>query len=396
MFDWKKVYQDKSLREQYCQDRQIDPNYLEEVYELDKQLKTITLTFNRLNYERKHTDNLTAITIKRELSKLKSEKELIQLKYNQKVSCLPNIISDIVTDQQQTIFTYKSPPTQRKAYVTLPPNRGINLIKAAEVSQRAFAYLEGNTATISRGLGQMMIDTHLKHGYCELATPYLLNHDAFSGTGHFPKFYDDLFEIGRDKLWLIPTAEVSIAAYLINTTLKESQLPLKYVALTPCFRREAGAYGLKNSGLLRQHQFDKVELFQITHPNNYRQVLTEMINDISRILQNLELDYRLVLLARNDTGFSSFLTYDFEVWLPSQQRYIEVSSVSCCSDFQAQRLNLKYQDTTKKTKNYPYTFNGSGLAVGRILLALIDKYLPEKVYLPEKLNSYCSHILQYD
>ena len=247
-----------------------------------------------------------------------------------------------------------------------------------------------------------MLDQHTeKNGYTETYAPYLVNVDSLTGTGQLPKFEADLFkthlhgEEGEAKvLYLIPTAEVPVTNIVRDSILKDSELPLKYVAHTPCFRSEAGSYGKDTRGLIRQHQFEKVELVQISNPDNSYDVLEELTEHAEGILKLLELPYRKVILCTGDLGFSSAKTYDLEVWLPGQAAYREISSCSCFEGFQARRMQLRWKNPETKESEFLHTLNGSGLAVGRTLVAVIENYqnADGSITIPKVLQSYMGGI----
>ncbi len=254
---------------------------------------------------------------------------------------------------------------------------------AVKVTSGRFSVLKGPMAKLQRALTQFMLDTHAEHGYEEVYVPYLVNQDSLRGTGQLPKFEADLYKISKHEehdtsdrdLYLIPTAEVPITNLVRDEIIDESQLPLKMVGHTPCFRSEAGSYGRDTRGLIRQHQFEKVEMVQVVHPAQSHQALEELTGHAEAILQKLELPYRVVTLCSGDIGFSAAKTYDLEVWLPGQSAYREISSCSNFEDFQARRLLARYRASEGKGKpQLVHTLNGSGLAVGRTLVAVLENY----------------------
>lgn len=254
---------------------------------------------------------------------------------------------------------------------------------AVKVTSGRFSVLKGPMAKLQRALTQFMLDTHSANGYEEVYVPYLVNQDSLRGTGQLPKFEADLYKISKNEehdtsdrdLYLIPTAEVPITNLVRDEIIEESQLPLKMVGHTPCFRSEAGSYGRDTRGLIRQHQFEKVEMVQVVHPEQSHQALEELTGHAEEILQKLELPYRVVTLCTGDIGFSSAKTYDLEVWLPGQSAYREISSCSNFEDFQARRLLARFRSSEGKAKpQLVHTLNGSGLAVGRTLVAVLENY----------------------
>lgn len=268
---------------------------------------------------------------------------------------------------------------------------GLEFETATKLTGSRFSVLKGPLARLQRALTQYMLDTHtLKHGYTEAYVPYLVNADSLRGTGQLPKFEEDLFKLqGEKEYYLIPTAEVPVTNFVRDEIIDPERLPLKYTAHTPCFRSEAGSYGRDTRGLIRQHQFDKVEMVQIVKPEQSMQVLEELTGHAEFILQSLGLPYRKVLLCGGDMGFGATKTYDLEVWVPSQNTYREISSCSNMGDFQARRMKARYRADQKKTE-FVHTLNGSGLAVGRTLLAVMENYqrADGSIEVPEVLRPY--------
>lgn len=260
---------------------------------------------------------------------------------------------------------------------------------ASKLTGSRFSVLKGQLARLNRALVQFMLDTHIKAGYTEMYVPYMVNADSLQGTGQLPKFEEDLFKLRGDKeYYLIPTSEVPLTNSVRNTIIDPKDLPIKLTAHTPCFRSEAGSAGRDTRGLIRQHQFEKVEMVQIVQANTSMQALEEMTAQAESILQALELPYRVVALCTGDMGFSAVKTYDIEVWLPSQDTYREISSCSNCGDFQARRMLARVKDG-KKTE-LVHTLNGSGLAVGRTLLAILENHqnADGTVNIPKALQPY--------
>lgn len=254
---------------------------------------------------------------------------------------------------------------------------GLDFETATKISGSRFSLMKGQIARLHRALAQFMLDTHVgEHGYTEIYAPYLVNPDSLFGTGQLPKFEEDLFQVPRSdgsKLYLIPTAEVPVTNIVRNEILAAEQLPLKFVCHTPCFRSEAGSYGRDTRGMIRQHQFDKVELVQIVHPEKSWDALEELTRHAETILQKLELPYRKMALCTGDMGFSAAKTYDLEVWLPAQDTYREISSCSNFESFQARRMQARYRNEKNKPELL-HTLNGSGLAIGRTLVAVLENY----------------------
>lgn len=270
--------------------------------------------------------------------------------------------------------------------------QGMHFDTAAKLSGSRFVVLSGPVARLHRALSQFMLDQHTQHhGYQEMQVPYMVMADAMQGTGQLPKFADDAFEVvGEHRRFLIPTAEVPLTNLVAGEILDAGELPLKFVAHTPCFRSEAGAYGKDTRGMIRQHQFDKVELVQITRPDQADQAFESLTTHAESILQALGLPYRVSALCAGDLGFSAHRTYDLEVWLPGQQAYREISSCSHFSDFQARRMKARWRNPETNKPQWAHTVNGSGLAVGRALVAVMENYQNQdgSVTIPEALKPY--------
>ncbi|TAK06613.1 MAG: serine--tRNA ligase [Rhizorhabdus sp.] len=271
---------------------------------------------------------------------------------------------------------------------------GLDFESAVAISGARFAILKGGIARLQRALGAFMLDRQTAAGFIEVIPPLLVRDEAVFGTGQLPKFSEDLFRT-TDGRWLIPTAEVSLTNMVREQILAEAELPIRLTALTPCFRSEAGAAGRDTRGLIRQHQFDKVELVAISTPEQSDALHEEMTKAAEAILEALQLPYRRMLLCTGDMGFSAQKTYDLEVWLPGQRRYREISSVSNCGDFQARRMNARYRPAGEsKGTRFVHTLNGSGLAVGRTLVAVLENYQQSdgSVRIPDALRPYMGGI----
>jgi seryl-tRNA synthetase len=263
--------------------------------------------------------------------------------------------------------------------------------KGVMLAQSRFTVLKGLGARMERALVNLMLDMHTKkHGYLEVEPPFMVRSAILEGTGQLPKFAEDLYRLQNDDLWLIPTAEVPLTNLNRESILEEKDLPLYYTAYTPCFRREAGSAGRDVRGLMRQHQFDKVEMVKICTPETSYDELEKLTNNAGEVLEALNLPYRVVNLCSGDIGFGSAKTYDLEVWLPSQNKYREISSCSNCEDFQARRMSLRYRPSDGGKPVFAHTLNGSGIAVGRTLIAIIENYQNEdgSITVPEALVPY--------
>ena len=281
-----------------------------------------------------------------------------------------------------------------KDHVDLGHPLGLDFDMGIKLSGARFAVIRSNLALLHRALGQFMLDTHTReHNYEECYTPYLVNNESLLGTGQLPKFEEDLFNTKKggseDNLFLIPTGEVPLTNFVRDVIVDKNELPIRLTALTPCFRSEAGSYGKDTRGMIRQHQFDKVEMVQIAHPESSYEALDEMLGHAESIMQKLALPYRVISLCAGDIGFGATKTFDIEVWVPSQNCYREISSVSNCEDFQARRLKARFRDSDKKNK-FLHTLNGSGVAVGRAMVAVMENYQLKNgdIQVPEVLIPY--------
>ena len=279
-----------------------------------------------------------------------------------------------------------------KDHVTIGKNLDVlDLERAAKITGSGFALYKGLGARMERALINFMIEEHTnKHGYTEVLPPFMANRDSFVGTGNLPKFEYELFKIDDMDMYLIPTAEVPVTNIHREEILLEQELPIKYVAYTPCFRKEAGSYGKDVHGIMRQHQFNKVELVKFVLPESSYDELETLTNDAARILELLELPYRVVVLCTGDMGFSSAKTYDLEVWVPSENKYREISSCSNFEDFQARRANIRYRTSSGGKPKFVHTLNGSGLAIGRTVIAILENYQKSdgSVQIPKLLVPY--------
>ena len=343
--------------------------------------------------------NIEAQDVKDKIPKLEKKKLNIEKELKDILFSLPNIPSDdipIGEDEKANIEIKKNGLTDNDKS---PPHyeigeklNEIDFETASELSGSRFMISSGNLAKLERALANFMIDTHTsQHGYQEINIPYLVKEDIMFGTGQLPKFRDDQYKTDND-LWLIPTAEVPLTNLVRKKIVDEEELPLRYTAFSHCFRKEAGASGRDTKGIIRLHQFPKVELVSITGPNDSHNELERMLSCAENILKLLELPYRVVLLSTGDIGFSAYKTYDLEVWFPSENKYREISSCSNCQDFQARRMNAKYKRNKDKKNFFLHTLNGSGVAVGRALAAILENYYDANgiINIPNVLQPYMS------
>ncbi len=341
-----------------------------------------------------------------ELKQLETKLEQVQHDLNAFLSVIPNMPHESVPHgkseaDNQEVRKVGVPATfafEVKDHVSIGENLGgLDFETAAKISGARFSLLQGPLARLHRALAQFMLDTHTEqHGYTEVYVPYLVNAESMRGTGQLPKFEEDLFRVprqlgeeGEQNFYLIPTAEVPVTNMVRDEIVPLEKLPMKFVAHTPCFRSEAGSYGRDTRGMIRQHQFDKVELVQIAHPEKSYEGLEELLGHAEIILKQLGLPYRVVKLCTGDMGFSAAMTYDIEVWLPAQNAYREISSCSNFEAFQARRMHARFRNAQGKPE-LVHTLNGSGLAVGRTLVAVLENYQQAdgSVAVPEVLRSY--------
>ncbi len=358
-------------------------------------------------------DSAGAEALKAEVAKLKNvlptiEQEDRELTAAQQdaLASLPNLpdpeVPDGVDETQNVEVSRWGTPRQFNftplEHADLGPALGLDFETGALISGSRFTFLRGQMARLQRALGQFMLDQQtLQRGYNECATPLLVREEALFGTGQLPKFAEDNFQT-TDGRWLIPTAEVSLTNSVREQILDTAALPIRLTALTPCFRSEAGAAGKDTRGYIRQHQFEKVELVSICRPEDSPAEHERMVASAESILEALELPYRKVLLCAGDMGFTARKTFDLEVWLPGQNAYREISSISNCGDFQARRMNTRFRPEGAKTNEFVHTLNGSGLAVGRTLVAILENGQQEdgSVELPPALHPYMGAITRLE
>ncbi|MFZ2726956.1 MAG: serine--tRNA ligase [Methylococcaceae bacterium] len=343
-----------------------------------------------------------------ELKAAEQELSAIQTEMDALLEGIPNILDESVPEGKSeeanleisrwgvpTAFTFEP-----KDHVDLGSGKGMSFELGAKIAGARFVVLDGKLAKLQRAIIQLMLDTHsTEHGYSEVYVPFLVNADSLRGTGQLPKFEADLFKASQDPaLYLIPTAEVPVTNIVRDVIIESVQLPLKFVCHSPCFRSEAGAYGRDVRGMIRQHQFEKVEIVQIVKPEDSMATLEQLTAHAETILQKLNLPYRKMLLCAGDTGFSSSKTYDLEVWLPGQQAYREISSCSNFKDFQARRLQARWRNPATGKPELVHTLNGSGLAAGRTLIAVMENYQDAqgRIHIPEALLPYMGGISVID
>lgn len=339
--------------------------------------------------------------LKTQLQELEPEERQIKAEIDAILLSLPNLPSDTTPDgasEEENVEVrrwgdeYIPQGDAIKPHWEIGETLGILDFKRSveKIAQSRFVTLMGAGAALERALFTFMLDRHTRSGYTEVMPPYLINSASLTASGQLPKFADESFQCKSDDLWLTPTAEVPLTNLHREEILSADDLPLYYCAYTPCFRREAGSYGKDTRGLIRLHQFNKVEMYKFVRPETSFDELEALVKDAEDILQQLKLPYRVLELCSGDLGFSARKTYDLEVWLPSSGKYREISSCSNCGDFQARRAGIRFKETGKKGTQYVHTLNGSGLAVGRTMAAILENYQQPNgaVKVPEVLQPY--------
>ena len=388
------------------------------ISELDKQNRTLIQNKELLEKEKKDISkkkdqNLfeKSKEISKKIEKISSDQSQVKFKLDEILSSIPNIPLDDVPegkDENSNLEIEKSGEIKNfdfkpKSHIDLGDKlKMLDFDLASKTSGSRFVFVTKKLAMLERALSNFMIDTHVnKNNYLEISPPLIANENTMYGTGQLPKFENDQFELmledKNDRKFLIPTAEVILTNMVKDQILDIKDLPLRFVASTPCFRKEAGSYGKDTKGMIRQHQFYKVELVSIVEPIHCIEELERMTNCATDILDQLKLPYRKVLLCTGDMGFSAEKTYDIEVWIPSEKKYREISSCSSCGSFQARRMKARYKNSKKET-NFVGTLNGSGLAVGRTLIALIENYQQAdgSIIIPEVLKPYMNNLEKID
>ncbi len=356
---------------------------------LSKEIGTLAQKGESIDEQKKQSEELS-----NEIQILQEEFDVLNSNLEKELLMIPNIPDEDVPDG-----TDESSNLELEKIIYKQSDNGPDHVEIGELielldfstanklSGSRFVVLKGKLAQLQRALIKFMLDEAASNGYEEYYVPYIVNSESLIGTGQLPKFEDDQFSVGEGK-YLIPTAEVPLTNILRNEAISVDDIPIKMTAHTPCFRAEAGSYGKDTRGMIRQHQFEKIELVKFVHPNESEKALDELVSHASKILDKLELSYRKVVLCSGDLGFSAAKTIDLEVWLPSQKCFREISSCSNFRDFQTRRMNTKLTDGS--TKTYPHTLNGSALAVGRTLLAILENYYENGVgvHIPKVLSAY--------
>ena len=356
---------------------------------LSKEIGTLAQKGKSIDAQKKQSEELS-----NEIQVLQEEFDVLNSNLEKELLLIPNIPDDDVpegTDESSNLelekIIYKQSDNGPDHVEIGELIELLDFNSANKLSGSRFVVLKGKLAQLQRALIRFMLDEAASNGYEEYYVPYIVNSESLIGTGQLPKFEDDQFSVGEGK-YLIPTAEVPLTNVFRNEAISVDDMPIKMTAHTPCFRAEAGSYGKDTRGMIRQHQFEKIELVKFVHPNESEKALDELVSHASKILDKLELSYRKVVLCSGDLGFSAAKTIDLEVWLPSQKCFREISSCSNFRDFQTRRMNTKLTDGS--TKTYPHTLNGSALAVGRTLLAILENYYENGVgvHIPKVLSAY--------
>ncbi|MDC9031996.1 serine--tRNA ligase [Columbia Basin potato purple top phytoplasma] len=421
MLDFKFVLSNMNLVCDKLKKRGIDSFFLEQLIHLDKNRKNLIYEIDKLRFRKNNlTKNITELKQNNKLdydflkkekifkNNLKElEKQYIEVKKNISdiLYNIPNLPHDSVpfgTDEKDNIEISRFSEPKKMSFCPKDHIQlGINLDildfeKGVKITGSKFVVLKGLGAKLERALINFMIDTHILRGYTEIFPPFIVNEESMFASGQLPKFQKELFQLKSNKQnwYLNPTAEVPMINLHRNEILNTNQLPLKYVCYTTCFRQESGAAGTKSKGLLRQKQFNKVELIQFVEPQHSYLALEKILEDSEYILKQLKLPYRVVVLSTGDLGFSMSKTYDIEVWLPGQNKYCEIASISNAEDFQSRRANIKFMRDKNDKKQYLHTLNGSALAIGRTMMAIMENYQDEKgnIVIPQVLQNYMQNI----
>ena len=422
MLDIKQIRDNLSLIEEKLNNRNSTAEYgetLQTILKLDQQQRELEVTRTQLNARSNEIGKLVGQksrqegsaeevaalkiegqNIKNQVSELDPEEKEIRTQLRNLLLQLPNLPSDSTPmgkDERENVEIRRWGQEYLPTNVDILPHWEIGeklgilyTKKAVKVAQSRFVSLMGAGAALERALINFMLDTQINAGYLEVLPPILVNSNSLEGTSQLPKFAEDLFQCKDDNLWLIPTAEVPVTNLYRDEVLEADQLPIKHCAYTPCFRREAGSYGRDTKGLIRLHQFNKVELVKLVKPENSAAEHEALVQNAEAILQALKLPYRVIELCTGDLGFGAAKCYDLEVWLPSSESYREISSCSNFHDFQARRANIRYKEKGKKGTQFVHTLNGSGLAVGRTMAAILENYQQSDgtVKVPEVLQPY--------
>ena len=391
--------------------RQLGTEPAETLVSLDKKWRLLKTEADRLKGE-KNAESLKISELKKKggniapilettkklstrIAELDAKAEALEAEMNEILMNVPNMPGENVplgkSEADNPIVREWGKPKKTskdaKPHYEVADKRLIDFERGAKLAGHRFVVLKGLAARLERSLINFMLDLHSMNGYTEIMPPYLVNTKTMTGTGQLPKFAEELYKCKDDDLWLIPTAEVPVTNLFSGEILEETSLPIRFAAYSACFRREAGAYQKDIKGIIRQHQFDKVELVHFSLPEKSYDELERLAKEAELVLQKLELPYRVIELCTADLGFASSKTYDLEVWMPSQDKYREISSCSNCTDFQARRMNIRFRRNGKM--EFVHTLNGSGIAVGRTMVAIMENYQDENGFtVPKALRDY--------
>jgi seryl-tRNA synthetase len=396
--------------------RRGDSYDLEEILQLDSRRRELLRQIESLSHQRKSAQNEVARrrqqgqsceellaslkAIAEQLRSMEDELQEVERQLNERLLLLPNLphpsVPDGATEEANVeVRRWGTPQPKefRKDHLEIASQLGLlDFPRAAKVSGSGFVFYTGKGAQLERALLNFMLDFHIqRHGYQEVFPPFLVTPKAMQGTGQLPKLREDMYHIGHDDLYLIPTAEVPLTNYYADEVLPAEKLPIKLCGYSACFRREAGSYGRETRGLVRMHQFNKVELVKFCRPEESYEELEKLVAEVEELLQALGLVYRVIVLCAGDLGFASAKTYDLEVWSPCQQRWLEVSSCSNFEDFQSRRAGIRYRPAPGEKPRFVHTLNGSGLATPRLMVALLEQcQTPDgAISIPEPLRPYC-------
>ena len=416
MLDIKRIREDFEGVKKAIESRQQGDYEIDRTFELDEKRRAVLAEFEqkrskqnlaskeipRLKKEGKDTTEIMEEmkTLSEEIKVLDAKVSEVEAELNEVLLGIPNTPSPKVPigkdDTDNVVIREWGSPRafgfEHKAHWDIGSDLGIlDFERAAKIAGSRFTVYKGLGARLERAVINFMLDLHTEeHSYTEMLTPFMVNRDAMTGTGQLPKFEEDMFHLPAKDFFLIPTAEVSVTNLLRDEILSNDELPIYYTAYSPCFRKEAGSAGRDTRGLIRQHQFNKVELVKFVNPENSYEELESLTHAAEEILKRLNIPYRVVLLSTGDMGFSAAMTYDIEVWMPSYERYVEISSCSNFESYQARRANIRFRADSNSKPEFVHTLNGSGLAVGRTVAAILENYQQAdgSVIIPDALKAY--------
>ena len=396
MLDIKMIRQNTDEIKERLATRGVKAEKIDALLEKDKRRRELLVETEGLKQKRNEVSEMREVGAK--IKSLDEELEEVEATVKDMASRLPNLPNPTIpvgpdesaNVELRKVGTPREFDFEPKAHWDIGEDLGIlDFDRGAKVSGARFVYYKGLGARLERAVYNFMLDEHAKEGYTEMLPPYIVNAQTMYGTGQFPKFKEDVYQVNGEDMTLIPTAEVPLTNYYRDEVIPMEKLPVYFTALTPCFRSEAGSAGRDTRGLIRMHQFNKVEMVKFSKPENSYDELEKMTQNAGNIMEKLGLPYHVITLSTGDMGFSAAMTHDLEVWMPAQNKYREISSCSNCEDFQARRAHIQYRDENGKL-NFVHTLNGSGLAVGRTVAAILENYQNEdgSVTVPEALRPY--------